>query len=502
MIQKTLLGAFTTFVIVCAVIYAQDESRRLELRITDASRGYMRPLRTTAERIKAVPGLEQTTTLGAGSGIMRFSLKTTLTDEQIATALGLEIIDARKGALLLAPPQSPEAFKAEARLAILAITDALRKMSKNLQAEPANYIYSGNGPYEEPRAAGLSGSIEQRMRTLGLDAKLLDGRFYKAKDYHIESRGGGQWQVWAGAKWQGLSVGRNDDYPDYSEEVIEPPANPDPRFVGAILRMDSWQSSFWWADASGLSLNGAQVNRDVEDPQDRTKLAVQTGGERLVKFLQMAAQMRFRDDFAQKTPEQLPKGNIGTSSKVQRALRGDDDENKEDYYWSPYFGNHTMTLSWATDAQGHTRARIRAYPPHHVLHLDGEIDCDAAKAVNFDFNQVEVKWTVAPETDAGIFERRRGELSRGFDRIRTALFAADVTALEQLRKGALSGDALVSALKLKAEDLKGESFSAADYRLAPQILGDLELSAGSARAGCESWLLLNMTEKSTARSYK
>ena len=498
MIRKSLLAAFSALVIAWVVIQAQDTSRRLELRIADANRGYMRPLRTTAERIKAIAGLEQSAAIGANAGIMRFALKTTLTDEQIATALSLEIVDAKKGSLLLAPRNSAQAFRAEARLAILEIADALRKRGS---ASPGNYAYAGNEYDGGEERANLTGTIEQRMKTLGLDPKLLDGRFFKAKDYHIDSRGGA-YLIYAGAKWEGLSVGRDYEYPDYSEGDDREASEPDlaSNFVGARLQVSEWNSGLWWADLHGLTLNETQISRDIPDTRDSSKLQVQRGGERLVGFLQKAAKLRFDGENASKAHDALPKGNINSNRKIAQAFRKDDEE--EEYYWEPHYGNQTMSLSWFKDDAGHIHARIRAYHTRHTLHLDGDIDCDAAKAVDFDFNKVEVHWTVAPETELGIFERRRAEIARGLDAIRDALFKLDEAASAAARKAPLNGEALLAALNLKVEDLKGEFFGAADYWLRPQILGDVELAAGTAMAGCESWTLLNVTDKSVVRSYK
>jgi hypothetical protein len=496
MVRKTLFVAFSALVIAWVVIQAQDTSRRLELRIADANRGYMRPLRTTAERIKAVAGLEQSTAMGANAGIMRFSLKTTLTNEQIASALSLEIVDAKKGSLLLAPRNSAQAFRSEARLAILEIADALRKRGN---ASPGNYAYSGN-EYGGEERTNLTGTIEQKMKALGLDPKLLEGKFFKAKDYHIDSRGGA-YLIYAGAKWEGLSVGRDYEYPDYSEGDEREASEPDlaSNFVGARLQVNEWNSGLWWADLHGLALNESQISRDIPDARDSSKLQVQRGGERIVGFLQKAAKFRFEGENAGKALDALPKGNINSNRKIAQAFRKDEEE---EYYWEPHYGNQTMSLSWFKDDAGHSRARIRAYHSRHTLHLDGDIDCDAAKAVDFDFNKVEVHWTVAPETELGIFERRRAEIARGLDAIGAALFKLDDAASAEARKAPLNGDGLLAALNLKAEDLKGEFFGAADYWLRPQILGDVELAAGTALAGCESWTLLNMTDKSVVRSYK
>lgn len=494
MIRKSLVVAFTALLIAFVVIQAQDDTRRLELRVVSASRGYMRPLRTTAERVKALPGLEETVAIGARAGMMRFALKTKLTDAQIAEAMGMEIVDAKKGQLLLAPPGDPQAFRAEARQAILAIADALHEKRPGPEG---NVAYSGNdgGPVER---TSLTGSIEQRMKALGLDPKILDGKTYKAKDYHIEWRGD-FYQIFAGTKWEGLAVGRDNDYPDWSggdeSEALEP--DPKSMFVGAKLQVSDWNAGFWWADLHGLALNESTVGRDAAYGGDRGKLLVQRGGERLVDFLQKAAKFRFEGENAKKTVEQLPKGNIGTNRKIAQAFRKEEDE---DYYYEQYYGNHTMTLTWFKDEAGHTRARIKAYHTRHTLHLDGDLDCDAAKDADFDFNKVEVHWVVAPETEAGVFERRRAEVVKGFDRIREALFAMDALALAELRKSAVSGDAMLTALKLKAEDLKGEFFSAADYVVKPQMLGDFEIFAGSPLVGCESWTLLNLTDKTVIRS--
>jgi hypothetical protein len=494
MIRKSLLVAFSALVIAWVIVQAQDTSRRIELRIADANRGYMRPMRTTAERIKAIAGLEESTAIGAKAGIMRFSLKTTLTDEQIASALSLEIVDAKKGSLLLAPRQSSQAFRAEARLAILEIADALRKQGERAAG---NYAYSDNG-YAEERTS-LSGTIEQKMKALGLDAKLLDGKFFKARDYHIDARGGA-YLIYAGAKWEGLSANRDYEYPDYSGGDEREASEPDfaSTFVGARLQVNEWNSGLWWADLHGLALNESQISRDAPDARDGSKLQVQRGGERIVGFLQLAAKFRFEGENAGKALDALPKGNLNSNRKIAQAFRKEDEE----YYWEPYYGNQTMSLSWFKDDAGHSRARIRAYHSRHTLHLDGDIDCDAAKEVDFDFNKVEVHWTVAPETELGIFERRRAEISRGLDAIRDALFALDAPSLDAARKAPINGEALLAALGMKAEALKGEFFSATDYWMRPQIMGDVELAAGTALAGCESWTLLNMSEKSAIRSNK
>ncbi len=490
MIRKSLFAAFSVALIFLAVMQAQDASRRIELRITDASRGYMRPLRATSERIARIQGLEEVTALGARAGIMRFALKTTLTDEQIAAALSLEIVDAKKGSLLLAPPQSAQAARAEARLAILAIADGLRKLSESPSPE-----YYGNSPEEARPARG--GNTDQIMTALGLDMKLLDGKFYKAKDYHIENRGDG-YQIFAGAKWEGLPVGSRNDYGDYDDNNAGDSVEPDPKsnFVGAKLSLGDWNSGFWWTDLHGLAFNEPAVERDVLNERDKTKLEIQNGGERMVKVLQAATRYRFEGENGKKAIDALLKGNLGTNRKLVGALKLEED------YWQRYFGLQAMTLSWFKDDAGHVRVRVRAYHSRHPLHLDGDLDCDAAAAADFDFNKMEIHWTVGPESDVGVFERRRAEIAAGQAKIRDALFALDATGLAEVRKAPLNGEALLAALKLKPEDLKGESFGAGDYTLRPQILGDIEVSAGTPVVGCESWTLLNLSDKTTIRSYK
>jgi hypothetical protein len=491
MIRKSLVAAFSVALIFLAVMQAQDASRRVELRITDASRGYMRPLRTTTDRIAAIAGLESVTAIGARAGVMRFALKTTLSDEQIATALALEIVDAKDGKLLLAPPQSATASRAEARLAILAIADGLRKMG---DAGPSERYGNGPGGDERP---GIGGNMEQNLKALGLDSKLLEGKFYKTKDYHIDGNGGG-FLIYAGAKWEGVAVGVNSEYGDYSGGDASETVEPDPKsnFVGARLSISSWNSGFWWADVQGLSLNESSITRDSPSYRDKSKLEVQHGGERVVAVLQGAAKYRFEGDNAKKAIESLLKGNLGQNRKIQNALKLEEDN------WEPFYGQQTLTLSWFKDDAGHTRARVRAYHSRHPLHLDGDIDCDAANAAAFDFNKLEIHWNVGPEADAGVFERRRTEIAAGQTKIRDALFALDAAGLAEVRKAPLGGEALAAALKLKVEDLKGEFFSAADYNLRPQIFGDIEVAAGSPVVGCESWTLLNLAEKTTIRSYK
>lgn len=489
MIRKSLVAAFSVALIFFAVMKAQDASRRLELRITDAGRGYMRPLRATSERIAKLEGFEEVTAIGVRAGIMRFSLKTALTDEQVASALGLEIVDAKMGSLLLAPAGSPQASRAEARLAILEIADGLRKQGG---AAPRDY-YDNSG---EARP-DFGGSLEQRMKALGLDMKLLDGKFYKAKDYHIENRSGA-WQIFAGAKWEGLPVGGRNDYPDYDGEDSSEAVEPDPKsnFVGAKLSTNDWNGGFWWTDINGLALNETSIERNAPSDSDRSKLEVQNGGERMVNVLHAAAKLRYEGDNAKKSLDVLPKGNLGTNRKLLNALK------IEDNYWGRWFGMHSMTLSWFKDDAGHTHARVRAYHSRHPLHLDGDLDCDAAKDSDFDFNKTEIHWTVGPEADAGVFERRRVEIAAGLSRIRDALFALNAEGLAAVRKEPLNGESLLAALKLKPEDLKGEWFGAADYNARPQMLGDIEISAGTPVSGCESWNLLNLAQKTTIRSFK
>jgi hypothetical protein len=129
------LAALFAALIVSSAVCAQEAppaTRTLELHIHALSRGYMRPMRATTERIAAVEGLADTVALGFGGDVLRYRVTTPLGDDAIAAALGLQKMGLVGNKLLLAAdPKSPRAMRAEARLVILEIARMI-----NLRPKP------------------------------------------------------------------------------------------------------------------------------------------------------------------------------------------------------------------------------------------------------------------------------------------------------------------------------------------------------------------------------
>lgn len=487
MIRKVLLAAFSLGLLFWAGSpgQAQAAERAIELRLVGLSQGYTRPLRATSERLGKVRGLKDVRAVSHRAGITRFTARTVLPDEEIARALGLKLLDAREGALLLAPAAASEAWRAEARLAILAIVEAIRERQQRQRRNMWD---------ELPNLFPSEATTEQALKVLGLDPRMLDGRFFKIRDYHIEEEAGwnGTYKVWAGERYAPVPVGNLYDF-DFSSNQGEEP-DPKARFVGAKMNLNSWSGGFWWVDIHGSALNGMEYERDATDPGSG-KLAVQVGAERLATLLEAAARYRFKENVQKKSKDELHKGSFGNWQLKSELGLGDD-------YWDcmPFYNDNAFSLSWFKHEQtGHLHARVKALYPSHALHLDGDLDVDAAKAADFNFAKVPVRWTVGAESDVNVFEQRRTELSAGLKVLRDALFALQDPPPAS---NALSGKALCAALSLAEDKLKGTHFSAADYLLLPQMLGDWEIRAGSSATGGASWTLVSFSSKTDIRSYR
>lgn len=487
MIRKVLLVAFSLGLLFWAGSrgQAQEAERAVELRLVGLSQGYTRPLRTTSERLGKVPGLREVKAISHRAGITRFTARTALSNDAIATALGLKLLDARDGALLLAPAAAGEAWRAEARLVILTIMEAIRerqhRQRRNMWDELPNLFPSES-------------STEQALKVLGFEPRMLEGRFFKLKDYHIEEEAGwnGTYKVWAGERYAPVPVGNLYDFDFSNAQGEEPDAKA--RFVGARMNLSSWGGGFWWVDFHGSALNGVEFERDATVAGSGT-LAVQAGAERIVTVLQAAARYRFKEGVDKKTKDELLRGSLANWQLKSELGLGED-------YWDclPYYNDNAFSLSWFKHEQtGHLHARVKAFYPSHALHLDGDLDVDAAKASDFNVEKVPVRWTVGAEKDANVFEQRRVELAAGLKVLRDALFALPAPPPAA---SALSGQALCAALSLAEDKLKGAHFSAADYLLLPQMLGDWEIRAGSSATGGSSWTLVSFTSKTDIRSYR
>ncbi len=489
MITKLGLSAFTAVVVLASLSHvganAQGAARSLELRLVNLSRGYLRPLRKTAERIRGLAEFESVEMLDSRAGVTRFRVKTSLADEAITKALGLKLLDSRSDRLLLAPISEDKAHLAEARLNILAICDAIRDKQAGTRR---------NG-WEEPKQLFSDGlALDAKLKVLGLQASSLEGKFYKLKDYHIDEQGWDGFSVWAGAKYEAIYLGRSYDY--NSEDTPEP--DPKSNFVGAKLAVQAWNTGFWWVDIHGARFNSADLERSGTLGSNDGKLAVQACAERMTTLLQAAARYRFEGDTSKKNMEELLKGNFN-NWQLKQALK------LEDSYWdaSPYYTEGNLKLSWFKhDQTGHLHARLRAHHTQHPMHLDGDLDCIAARDSDFDWAKVQIHWTVGAESDAGVFERRRVEAAAGIQAIVAALLAMPDAAAGLAQPGCFTGAALLELAKLDAQSLKGQHYSASDYQISAQLMGDVEVRGGSTISGCDSWTLLNLASKSTIRSYK
>lgn len=470
---------------------AQDQpeppkARTLELHLHALSRGYVRPLHATTARVAGLAGVQKVEALGFGGDVLRFSLSTTLTDDELAAALGLEKIGAGTGRLLLAAAATDERVRrAEARAVLLDIAQAIT-------AHPApDWRRPGKPLLADCR------NLADQLRVLGLDLKLPEGVFYKAADYHIEEdhdRYNATYRLWAGKQW--LPVVNNDDW-GWSGEEEEAAKPVDPRFVGLAISRSAWNESSNWVDSDGARLNTFEGDRSATDASG--KLKVQEGANWLKQLAARAVAVRLRTPKA--TKKDLPAGRgWGLFSRLNA-------ENLQRWNNDPY-GTNVVKMTWdVRAADQHFVARISAFYEGHPFYLEGEVDADAVLA---DYKQKgisttdvtdadlgdQLKWIVGPEAGPEVFAERRKEASAAMNALLAALgkLPADKPLSAYLGKLAPNQAAELGVA------LQGKHFGPGDYTLTRQAFGDIEISVGTPMTGGRWWLLGNLATGRVIRS--
>ncbi|MCB9931944.1 MAG: hypothetical protein H6841_00820, partial [Planctomycetes bacterium] len=149
--------------------------------------------------------------------------------------------------------------------------------------------------------------------------------------------------------------------------------------------------------------------------------------------------------------------------------------------------------------------------PAHPLYLEAEVDTQAVidacagnltkeeqrKLTRADLADA-LKWIAGAEADAEVFKRRRSEAAANFARIREALKNASAThSLDELC-GSLDNAELATRLGIKLS--QDGAFQPGEYRIRRQMLGDVEVSVGTARTGGRYWVLANAASGEVIRS--
>jgi hypothetical protein len=472
-----------------------DESRTIELRLVALSRGYMQPMKATAERIKALPGMTSVEMLGFGGDMARYKVTTTLSDEGLAKALQLKLVGAAKDTVTLAADVSPRARHAEAR-------GPLMDIALKIMAEPKP---SWRGDSEALFKSDAS--LKDKMARLGLPYEALQGVTYTASDYHIDELwegSGGEYRIWAGDEWEGIYVPSNDWYYDDSENNGQPTKEPDPnsRFVGIRVYRSSWQNSLTWVDQEGLLLTGFAGERDDTDREG--VLCVQRGADWMGKILSAIGGFRVRNPKA--GVGELPQGR---GWNIFSLLSDDEEDNTDIQRWDvPQYDLQAMRLNWRDD-DGHLIAVLTAHHNFHPFYLEGELDTqtvldahaklttDQRKKVRRPDLGEALKWIVGAETDVGVFQRRRDEARSNSTKILEALGKAMKTHDVDALCGKLDDAELLKRLGI---ELKPGEFKPGDYAIRRQMLGDVEISVGTALTGGRLWMLANPAEGKTIRS--
>ncbi len=470
---------------------AQDQpepakSRSLELHLHALSRGYVRPLRATTDRVAAVAGIEKVQALGFGGDVLRFSIVTTLTDDAIASALGLKKIGANDGRVLLAASATDERVRrAEARAVLLDIAQAITTHPAPDWRRPSKALL------------GEAHTMAEQFRVLGLDAKLTEGVFYKAADYHIEEdhdRYNATYRLWAGKQW--LPVVNNDDWGWSGEE--EETARPiDARFVGLAINRSAWNESSSWVDSDGARLNTFEGDRSATDASG--KLKVQDGANWLKQLAARAVAVRLRTPKV--TKKDLPAGRgWGLFSRLNA-------ENLQRWNNDPYSTN-IVKMTWEVRAADqHFVARISAFYEGHPFYLEGEVDADAVLA---DYKQKGIgtsdvteadlgdqfKWIIGPEAGPEVFQERRKEAATAMDAL---LLALGKLPADKPISGYLGKLAPNQAAELGVA-LQGKHFGPGDFVVTQQAFGDIEVSVGTPMTGGRWWLLGNLSTGKAIRS--
>jgi len=463
--------------------------RTMEIHLHALSRGYMRPLGATVDRVAAMPGFRNVETLGFAGDVLRLKAVTTLSDDAIATAFQLRKVGGSNLRLILAAGTSDRVKRAEARALILDIARAISyhprpdwgRVGKALLAE----------------ASGLSA----QLKILGIDNSAADGEFYKAKDYHIEEdydRYSATYRIWAGAEWTPMFMDENFGFTRRRRGGQNKPEPQDPRFVGLQITRSAWQEETRWVDKDGAGMNAFSTTRAATDSNG--KLKVQGGAEWMTSILRRAVAHRLNSPKA--NLEELPRGR-GWS-----IFNGLDANELQRWDESTGYNNDCLELSWEERASDkHVVATLVAYHEGHPFYLHAEVDADLVRedyAKRGD-KTGEVKdaelgtalvWVVGPESGPEVFAERKREAAQAMKDLLAALGRRPADQPADDFAGPLTED----MLKRLGAKLEFKHFKSTDYVVTRQAFGDVEISVGSPMTGGRWWLLGNPATGTILRS--
>lgn len=476
---------------------APPAERTLELHLHALSRGYMRPLRATTERLAAVPGLKNVEVLGYGGDVMRFRATTALNDDAVAAALGLQLMGARGTRLVLAADaRSPRAVRAEARGVLMQIAAAINALPKPKYGGGNKAVF------------GDADTTEKKLKLLGLDPALLAGVNYKPADYKIVEQASGwssEYQLWAGKAWTPAGVVNEGWGPRGRVIVInetgereEGAPKVEERWVGVSISRSPWNDGTSWVDAEGMRMEGLEGDRGETNSDG--KLRVQEGAEWMTSILKKAVAHRLRE--AKPNVRKLPQGRgWGLFDKI-------DAENLN--RWEGTYSSDCLNLSWTVRPEDkHYIARLTAHHAGHAFYLEAEVDADTVYAQYKDkgedlskIAEVELgdalKWVVGAETGPEVFAERRKEAAAGMDAIMAALGRL---APEQAL-ALPSGPDWAKAAGFDFAGIETKHFKAQDYQVARQALGDFEIAVGAPMTGGRWWMLCSPQTGKVIRSEK
>lgn len=464
----------------CAHEPAAADARTVEVRIYGLARAYMQPMSATVERMAALPGIESARGLDVRGEIARFELVTALDNDQIAEALKLPRLSADTDVVHLSAHPLARTKRAEARTAIMTVANALLDQplpSWNQETEP---LFKSDS------------TTAERLVVLGLAATALDGVFYKASDYKIEEDwqgDGGNYKLWLGEKWEGVHVPLQAWYVQQSDEPEADTPSDDSSFVGARLARGPWSQEMAWVDRPGLLLQGYDVRRaDTSDGE----LLLKRGEDWMLDILKAVALIRLKHPGRELA--RLPKGR---GWEMFSELSEDRDFTLNRWDVNGY-EQYSLMLRWEPgDDDNRQYAILEAHHPEHPLHLKARLDTraiiDAYKesgaAKPESFKDVELgealSWPFAAEAGPEIFAARKHLAHRNLARIAAA--AADIPR-EELN-GSLADEALQQRLGVKLES--DPVLPHGDYRITPQLFGEIEISVGKPSTGGRHWLLMD-----------
>ena len=473
---------------------AQDTAPRVvELRIVAMSRAYMRPMKSTAERIAKVEGIESCEMLGFGGDTARFSVTTKLDDKALASALQLSILGRGEEFLTLSNADNNRAKRAEARGILTQIALAISNQPKPSWDNTSEPLFQD------------SDTVKDRMRRLDLNPSLLGGTFYKPADYHIEEQwdgNSGTYKIWAGDSWEGVYVPADDWWYEGEEEDAGAQPDLDSRFVGIRVYRSPWSNSMTWVDSEGLSLDGYAGDRGETDSDG--VLHVQHGATWLRDIMSAVVAILVREP--KRSIDRMPSGR---GWNIFGEFDGDNP--KIDRWDLEHYDRDNLNLKWRQE-DGRKYANLRAHHQAHPFYLELDVDATGVvegykkRAADEDLELKTVQeadldghlnWICGAEESAQVFREREREAAENFDLIRKALTEAIKTHVLGELCGNLGDEELLTRLGI---ELSGEHFAPGDYTLRAQMLGDVEISVGNVRTGGRNWTLVNAAGGNVIRS--